>query len=127
MAVNHSKILALGLLMAALALPFGAKAQTGLFSHEAFGNGSTGSFTHQAFGNDYTGGFSHQGFGEYNYGGLFSHQDFGDNGFSGGFIHQPFGSEVPLGGGSLILLSAAMGYAVLKRRKNNKSNKKNIK
>ena len=143
MAVNHSKILALGLLLAALALPFGAKAQNGLFSHQAFGDDNTGSFTHQAFGDFFMGDFTHQAFGDptggssgstgSGYGGLFSHQGFGDSGLSGGgytggFTHQGFGdTEAPLGGGSLILLSAAMGYAALKRRKNNKSNKKNSK
>lgn len=87
----------------------------GLFSHQSFGSDYEGLFSHQSFGSDYEGLFSHQSFGS-DYEGLFSHQSFGSD-YEGGFIHQSFGGEAPLGSGLLVLLSAGMGYAAWKRKK----------
>ena len=89
----------------------------GGFTHQSFGNGVGGGFTHQSFGNGVDGGFTHQGFGN-GVDGDFTHQSFG-NGVGGGFTHQPFGSDAPLGSGILILLSAGMSYAALKKTRQN--------
>ena len=99
-------------------LPIGAFAQDGLFdrglSDEAYyGFGGSGllrdgdrgsteaTFAHQTFGNDYEGTFTHQTFG-------MNHE--------GNFTHQTFGNDTPIGSGLLILLSAGMGYAAMKRK-----------
>ena len=99
-------------------LPIGAFAQDGLFdrglSDEAYyGFGGSGllrdgdrgsteaTFAHQTFGNDYEGTFTHQTFG-------MNHE--------GNFTHQTFGNDTPVGSGLLILLSAGMGYAAMKRK-----------
>lgn len=111
-----------------LSIPCGAHGQNGNFTHQSFGSDYTGSFTHQSFGSDYTGSFTHQSFGsDYNgnfthqsfgsvFGGLFNHQSFGSN-YEGNFTHQSFGGTAPLGSGLLVLLSAGMGYAAWKRKK----------
>lgn len=115
------------LLVAGLLLPIGAFAQDGLFdrglSDEAYyGFGGSGllrdgdrgsteaTFAHQTFGNDYEGTFTHQTFG-------MNHE--------GNFTHQTFGNDTPVGSGLLILLSAGMGYAAMKRKKQNKKNQQN--
>ena len=93
---------------AALSLPMGALGQ-GLFGQSGDsrgdqgllgrGNRSTteGSFIHQTFGNSY----------------------------DGNFTHQTFGNNTPTGGGLFILLSAGIGYAATKRKKQNKKNQQN--
>lgn len=121
---KRGKAVALSLAMAtALSLPFGALGQ-GLFGevgdsggdHGLLGRGNRGTtegtFTHQTFGNDYDGTFMHQTFG---------------NNHEGNFTHQTFGNNTPVGSGLFILLSAGMGYAATKRKKNkkNQQNKKN--
>ncbi len=95
---------------------------TGSFTHQSFGSDYTGNFTHQSFGSNYTGNFTHQSFGS-DFGGLFNHQSFGSN-YEGNFTHQSFGDSAPLGSGLFVLLSAGMGYAAWKRKKQ-QINKKN--
>ena len=90
----------------------------GGFTHQPFGNDSEGDFTHQSFGNSVDGGFTHQSFGNGMEGG-FTHQGFG-NDVNGGFFQQPFGYDTPMGSGWLILLSAGVGYAAIKKKKWNK-------
>ena len=97
--------------------PFGNLVGGG-FTHQPFGNDSEGDFTHQSFGNSADGGFTHQSFGNGMEGG-FTHQGFG-NDVNGGFLHQPFGYDTPMGSGWLILLSAGVGYAAIKKKKWNK-------
>ena len=119
---KKGKAVALSLTMAAaLSLPLGALGQ-GLFGEAGDsggkqgmlgrGNRSTteGTFTHQTFGNNYDGTFTHQTFG---------------NNYEGNFTHQTFGNGVPVGGGLFILLSAGIGYAATKRKKQNKKNQQN--
>ena len=50
-------------------------------------------------------------------------QQFGDENGGYNLSNQTFGQEVPLGSGLLILMTAAAGY-VLKKRKNNDNNLK---
>ncbi len=119
---KRRKTFVLSLAMAAaMSLPLGALGQ-GLFGdvsdsevgHGLLGkgnrNGSEGIFTHQTFGNDYDGTFTHQTFG---------------NNQEGNFTHQTFGNGVPVGGGLFILLSAGIGYAATKRKKQDKKNQQN--
>ena len=115
-------------MVVALLIPCGAMGQNGNFTHQSFGSDYTGSFTHQSFGSDYLGYFTHQSFGsDYtgsfthqsfgsDYDGFFSHQSFGSN-YEGGFTHQSFGGPAPMGSGLLVLLTAGMGYAAWKRKK----------
>ena len=110
---KRGKAVALSLAMAAaLSLPLGALGQ-GLFGEAGdsggnqglLGRGDRGSteatFAHQTFGNDYEGTFTHQTFG-------INHE--------GNFTHQTFGNNTPTGSGLLILLSAGIGYAAMKRK-----------
>ena len=90
----------------------------GGFTHQSFGNSVDGGFMHQSFGNSVDGGFTHQSVGN-GVGGGFTHQSFG-NDVNGGFLHQPFGYDTPMGSGWLILLSAGVGYAAIKKKKRNK-------
>ena len=119
---KKGKAVALSLAMAAaLSLPLGALGQ-GLFGEAGDSGGvqglldrgnrgtTEGTFTHQTFGNDYDGTFTHQTFG---------------NNHEGNFTHQTFGNDTPIGSGLLILLSAGMGYAAMKRKKQNKKNQQN--
>ena len=121
---KRTKAIALSVAMTALlSLPLGASGQgQGLFgengdsevSHGLLGRGNRGTtegtFTHQTFGNDYDGTFTHQTFG---------------NNHEGSFTHQTFGNNTPVGSGLLILLSAGVGYAATKRKKQNKKNQQN--
>ena len=123
---KRTKAIALSVAMTAfLSLPLGALGQgQGLFGesgdseggHGFLGRGNRGTtegtFTHQTFGNDYDGTFMHQTFG---------------NNHEGNFTHQTFGNNTPVGSGLFILLSAGVGYAATKRKKNkkNQQNKKN--
>ena len=143
---KRGKAIALSLAMAAaLSLPMGAWGQ-GLFfwsgdsedEQELLERGELGLlgrsnrgnmesyFTHQSFGNDHSGLFTHQTFGNdgSNNMGFFTHQTFG-NDQSGSFTHQNFGTDAPTGSGMLILLSAGIGYAATKRKKQNKKNQQN--
>ena len=121
---KKGKAVALSLAMVtALSLPLGALGQ-GLFgeagdsggNHGLLGRGNRGTtegiFTHQTFGNDYDGTFTHQTFG---------------NNHEGNFTHQTFGNSTPTGSGLLILLSAGIGYAATKRKKQVKKNQQNKK
>ena len=103
---KRGKAVALSLAMAAaMSLPLGVLGQ-GLFEETGDSRGSQGllgrgncgttegTFTHQTFGNDY----------------------------DGTFTHQTFGNNAPTGSGMLILLSAGLGYAATKRKKQNKKN-----
>lgn len=122
------KLILEAVLLMALSLPLGVLGQNGNFTHQSFGSDYTGSFTHQSFGSDYTGGFTHQSFGsDYtggfthqsfgtDYTGNFTHQSFGSD-YEGNFIHQSFGDSVPLGGGIVVLFTAGLGYAAMKRKK----------
>ena len=86
--------------------------------------GQNGDFTHQSFGSDYEGVFGHQSFGSDNSdNGLFTHQSFGSD-YQGDFGHQSFGYPVPIGSGLFVLLSAGMGYASWKRKKQQINKKK---
>ncbi len=117
---KRGKTVALFLTMVAmLSLPLGALGQ-GMFGKAGDGGGghghglldkgsrgtTEGTFTHQTFGNDYEGTFTHQTFGV-------NHE--------GNFSHQTFGNETLTGSGMLILLSAGLGYAASKRKKNKKN------
>ena len=101
------KTVALSLVIAAsMSLPLDASAQSGMFQQCAYesdqgllGRGPRSS----ADGN-------------------FSHQTFGSN-HEGNFTHQTFGNA-PLGGGWFILISAGVGYATLKRKKQIKNSVK---
>ena len=114
------KTVALSLVIAAsMSLPLDASAQSGMFQQCAYesdqgllGRGPRSS----ADGN-----FSHQTFGS-NHAGIFTHQTFGSNP-EGNFTHQTFGNA-PLGGGWFILISAGVGYATLKRKKQIKNSVK---
>jgi len=119
---KKGKAVALSLAMAAaLSLPLDALGQ-GLFGEGSDSGGNQGllgrgprgttegTFTHQTFGNDYDGTFTHQTFG---------------NNHEGNFTHQTFGNGAPVGGGLFILLSAGIGYAATKRKKQNKKNQQN--
>lgn len=106
------------LLMAWCFTPCSLLAQGGHFTHQPYGNDVYVGFTHQSFGNSVDGGFTHQSFGNSADGG-FTHQSFG-NGMEGGFTHQPFGNDAPLGSGLLVLLSAGVGYAAMKKKRYNK-------
>ena len=119
---KRRKAVALSLAMAAaLSLPLGALGQ-GLFGEAGDSGGdqgllrrgdrgsTEGIFTHQTFGNDYEGTFMHQTFG-------INHE--------GNFTHQTFGNDTPIGSGLLILLSAGIGYAAMKRKKQDKKNQQN--
>lgn len=126
--------LALFLLVVALSFAPGAIGQNGIFTHQSFGSDYTGGFTHQSFGSDYTGSFTHQSFGsDYtgsfthqsfgsDYTGTFTHQSFGSD-YEGNFTHQSFGDNAPVGNGLLVLLTAGVGYAALKRKKQQINNK----
>ena len=100
---------------AVLLIPCGALGQNGNFTHQSFGSDYTGNFTHQSFGSDYEGNFTHQSFGS-DYSGDFTHQSFGSD-YEGNFTHQSFGDPAPIGGGLVFLLSAGLGYAAWKRKK----------
>ena len=103
------------LVVAVLLIPCGALGQNGNFTHQSFGSDYTGGFTHQSFGSDYTGNFTHQSFGS-DYTGNFTHQSFGSD-YEGNFIHQSFGDPAPIGGGLVVLFAAGLGYAAMKRKK----------
>ena len=90
------------LVVAVLLIPCGALGQNGNFTHQSFGSDYTGGFTHQSFGSDYTGNFTHQSFG---------------SDYEGNFIHQSFGDPAPIGGGLVVLFAAGLGYAAMKRKK----------
>lgn len=122
------KRISMAVLLMVLSIPCGALGQNGNFTHQSFGSDYTGNFTHQSFGSDYTGNFTHQSFGS-DYTGSFTHQSFGSNytgdfthqsfgsDYEGNFTHQSFGTDAPVGSGLLILLTAGVGYAVMKRKK----------
>ncbi len=108
---KKGKAVALSLAMAtALSLPFGALGQ-GLFGEVGDSGGDHGLL-----------GRGNRGTTE----GTFMHQTFGNN-HEGNFTHQTFGNNTPVGSGLFILLSAGVGYAATKRKKNkkNQQNKKN--
>ena len=109
------KLILEAVLLMAWLLPLGVLGQDGSFTHQSFGNSVEGGFTHQSFGNSVDGGFTHQTFGN-GIGGGFTHQGFG-NDVGGGFTHQPFGNDAPLGGGLVVLFAAGLGYAAMKRKK----------
>ena len=96
------KLILEAVLLMVLSLPLGVLGQDGNFTHQSFGNSVEGGFTHQSFGNSVDGGFTHQTFG---------------NDIGGGFTHQPFGNDAPLGGGLVVLFAAGLGYAAMKRKK----------
>ena len=106
-----TKTLALLLALACgLALPPSVAAQQGN-SGGLFGRGGIGEDNRSEVG---TTGMLNQGF-DSNQGNL-NNQDFG--GTHGGLANQTFGA--PLGGGIVILLAVGAGYAILKRKEDEK-------
>ena len=106
---KRRKTFVLSLAMAAaLSLPMGALGQ-GLFGQGSDSRGDQGVL-----------GRGNRGTTE----GTFTHQTFG-NDYDGNFTHQTFGNNTPTGSGLLILLSAVMGYAATKRKRQNKKNQQN--
>lgn len=105
---RNKKVLLLTLaLSAGLLLPLDMNAQKGGMFARGNKTESTDNFSMMNRGS--TGGYD------------LHNQQFGSNTIGGYDLHnQTFGQEAPLGSGLLILAAAGAGYALKKRKKNNK-------